>query len=79
MKLSLKQKAFAQTVGLIVLATFVGYMGGTILSMIPPEAAPYILAVVFFGFCFNILYSINVSRLEYKETLKQMTEKKDWQ
>ena len=77
MKLSLKQKAFAQTVGLIVLATFVGATAGKILSMIPPEAAPYILAALFFGFCFHILYGINVSRLQYRETLKEMTEKKD--
>lgn len=77
MKLSLKQKAFAQTLGLIVFATVVGAMAGRILAMIPPEAAPYILAAVFFGFCFHILYGINVSRLEYRETLKEMTEKKD--
>jgi uncharacterized membrane protein YfcA len=76
MKLSLKQKAFAQTLGLIVFACIVGAITGTVLSMIPPEWAPYILVAVFFGFCFYIMYGINVSRLEYRETLKKMTEKK---
>ena len=64
MKLSLKQKAFIQTIGLILFACVVGATAGKILAMIPPEAAPYILAAVFFGFCFHILYGINVSRLK---------------
>lgn len=74
MKLSLKQKAFIQTLGIVLLACFVGAVGGTILSMIPPEAAPYILAAVLLGIFFNLLYGINVSRLEYREKLKEMKE-----
>ena len=76
MKLSLKQKAFTQTLGMVLLACFVGALAGTILSMVPPEAAPYILAAAFLGICFNFLYGINVSRLEYREKLKEIAEKK---
>lgn len=76
MKLSLKQKAFIQTLGLIVFACIVGAIVGTVLSMIPPAVAPYIVAGAFFGLMFNLLYNVNVSRLEYREKLKEMTEKK---
>lgn len=74
MKLSIKQKAFAQAVGLLVLSIFAGVAVTTILSKIPVEAVPYIAMAALLGIALNILYSLNVSRLEHQESLKKLRE-----
>ena len=74
MKLSLKQKAFTQAVGLLVLSIFAGVAVTTILSKIPVEAVPYIAMAALLGIALNILYSLNVSRLEHQESLKKLRE-----
>ena len=77
MKLSLKQKAFIQAVGILFLSIFAGVTVTTILSKIPAEAIPYIAMAALLGLALNLLYNLNVSRLEHQEALKEMTEKKD--
>ena len=74
MKLSLKQKAFARAVGLMVLSIFAGVAVTTILSKIPVEAVPYIAMAALLGIALNILYSLNVTRLEHQESLKKLRE-----
>ena len=74
MKLSLKQKAFAQAVGLMVLSIFAGVAVTTILSKIPVEAVPYIAMAALLGIALNILYSLNLTRLEHQESLKKLRE-----
>ena len=74
MKLSLKQKAFTQAVGLLVLSIFAGVAVTTILSKIPVEAIPYIAMAALLGIALNILYSLNVTRLEHQESLKKLRE-----
>lgn len=76
MKLSLKQKALLQTLGLVasgalsgivIVALFNYFTMGTILTGIGIAFASYLLFLV---------YHINLSQLEYKETLKQMTKER---
>lgn len=76
MKLSLKQKAFTQTLGMVLLAGLAGVSVGIIVTVVPPAIVPYLLLAIFLVICFKVLYSINVNRLEYQEKLKEMTEKK---
>ena len=74
MKLSLKQKAFIQAVGILFLSIFAGVGVTLILSKIPPEAIPYIAMAGLVGIGLNILYSLNLSRLEHQEKLKKIRE-----
>lgn len=75
MKLSLKQKAFTQAVGILILSIFAGVTVTTLLSKIPPQAVPYIAFAALLGIALNLLYSLNVSRLEAQEKLKKLREK----
>lgn len=74
MKLSLKQKAFIQAVGILVLSVFAGVTVTTILSKIPVEAVPYIAIAALLGLALNLMYNLRLSSLEYKEKLKEMKE-----
>jgi cytochrome c biogenesis protein CcdA len=75
MKLSLKQKAFIQAVGVVILSVFAGVTVTTILSKIPAEAVPYIAIAALLGMAVNFMYNLRLSSLEYKEKLKEMTKK----
>ena len=74
MKLSLKQKAFTQAAGLLVLSIFAGVAVTIILSKIPVEAVPYIALAALLGLALNMLYHLNLSRLEHQESLKKIRE-----
>ena len=74
MKLSLKQKAFTQAVGILILSIFAGAAVTTLLSKIPAEAIPYIAFAGLLGIALNLLYSLNLSRLEHQEKLKKLRE-----
>jgi hypothetical protein len=77
MKLSLKQKALLQTAGILVGSTMGGVFLAFVLANIPMSALPYISISLLVGGGFYLLYGVTLSRLEYNETLKKMTEKKD--
>lgn len=74
MKLSLKQKAFTQAVGILILSIFAGVIVTEALSRIPPTAIPYIALAGLLGLALNLLYTLNVSRLEAQESLKKLRE-----
>jgi hypothetical protein len=74
MKLSLKQKAFIQAVGILVLSIAVGIVTTIVVSKIPSEAYPYIGIAALLGVALNFLYSLNVNRLEHQESLKRLKE-----
>jgi hypothetical protein len=75
MKLSLKQKALLQTVGLFVLSL----AGAAIVAFIIANFSAIVLfnalglgLFAWFGYLF---YSITLSRLEHQETLKELNKK----
>ena len=74
MKLSLKQKAFIQAVGILVLSIFAGVTVTTILSKIPVEAVPYIAIAALLGLALNLMYNLRLSNLESLENLKKLKE-----
>lgn len=74
MKLSLKQKAFIQAIGILILSIFAGVTVTTLLSKIPVEAIPYIAIAALLGLALNLLYHLNLSRLEHQEKLKKLRE-----
>lgn len=75
MKLSLKQKALLQTLGLFALAIVVGSMVSFILMNVSTQVVLNVIGVAFFGYMAYLFYSITLSRLEYQETLKELNKK----
>ena len=77
MKLSLKQKALMQAVGILT-AIIVGSILTTLaIQLIPATAYPYIALSGLLIVALSLMYNIVLSRLEYQEKLKEMFEKKD--
>ena len=76
MKLSLKQKALAETLFMIATAIMCGVGVVFIITYISAQALTNILGVAALVYFAYLFYSITLSRLEHQETLKQMTEKK---
>lgn len=74
MKLSLKQKAFIQAVGILIMSIFAGVAVTTILSKIPVEAVPYIAFAALLGIGLNAMYHLRLSSLEHQEKLKGLRE-----
>lgn len=74
MKLSLKQKAFIQAVGILIGAMVVGIVTTLVITKIPAEAYPYIGIAALLGVALNFIYSLNVSRLEHQESMKRLRE-----
>ena len=77
MKLSLKQKALAQTIGMFALAIAASVVIAFIAANVSTTVLINAFGVGSFVWLAYIFYSITLSRLEYNETLKKMTEKKD--
>jgi fatty acid desaturase len=77
MQLSLKQKALAQTLGLFALAIVGAVAVAFIIANFSAIVLFNALGVGLFAWFGYLFYSITLSRLEYNETLKKMTEKKD--
>ncbi len=76
MKLSLKQKALAQTLGMFVLAIVGAVIVAFIVANVSTTVLINALGVGLFCYFAYLFYSITLSRLEYDEKLKEMTEKK---
>lgn len=74
MKLTIKAKALLQAVGILILSIFAGVTVTVLLSKIPPAAVPYIAMAGLFAIALNLIYSLNLSRLEYQEKLKKIRE-----
>lgn len=74
--MSLKTKALIQAVGILFLSVFSGVTVSIAISKIPVEAIPYVAITALIGIGLHALYNLRLSSLEYKEKLKEMTEKK---
>jgi len=77
MKLSIKQKALFQTVGLFALAIPIAIIVTYILTNVSTVILLNALGVglfVWFGYLF---YSVTLSRLEHEDTLKELNKKFD--
>jgi len=75
MKLSLKQKALAHTVGMFTLAIVVSIAVTFIIANVSSAVLMNALGIGLFAFFAYMFYGITLSRLEYNEKLKEMTEK----
>jgi hypothetical protein len=75
MKLSLKQKALFQTIGLFGLAIPVAMIVTFIVTNVSTVVLLNALGVGFFVWFGYLFYSITLSRLEHQETLKKLNEK----
>jgi len=76
MQLSLKQKALIQTLTLMGSGMLTGLVVALMFTYLSTQTMFTIIGVAIFGYLCYIVYSINLSQLQYKETLKEMTEKK---
>ena len=77
MKLSLKQKAFLQLVGLVAAGIAGAEIVNFVTTYVPKET---MLTAIQFGCIGGLLYlcySLLVSRLEYQESLKKLNETVD--
>jgi len=73
MKLSLKQKALMQAVGILT-AIIVGSILTTLaIQLIPATAYPYIALGGLLIVALSLMYNIVLSRLEYQEKLKELS------
>lgn len=77
MKLSMKQTALIQSVGLVLGATLFGVLVSVALTHIPMYVIPYIFMTFVICVAVYLIYNINLSRLEYQKTLEEMTSKKN--
>lgn len=74
MKLSLKQKALLQAVGILVAVIAGSVLGTVAIQLIPASAYPYIALAGLMIVFLSLLYNVVLSRLEYQETLKKLNE-----
>lgn len=77
MKLSLKQKALLTTAGILVLVVLGASTVAFILANFSSDQIGNLLGSIAMAWFIYILYSVVLSRLEYQESLKKITEKKD--
>jgi FtsH-binding integral membrane protein len=75
--MSLKQKALLQTLGMFAFVIVVSYAVAFILANVSAATIANAFGVGAIVFLAYMFYNLTLSRLEYNETLKQMTEKKD--
>ncbi len=75
MKLSLKQKALAQTLGMFVLAIVGAVIVAFIVANVSTTVLINALGVGFFCYFAYLFYSITLSRLEHQETLEKLSKK----
>lgn len=77
MKLSLKQKALLITLSVFAIAILSGSAIGFILANVSTQTILNALAFGSFVFLAWMLYGVILARLEYNQSLKEMTEKKN--
>lgn len=75
--MSLKQKALLQTLGMIALVIVASYSVAFILANVSAATIADAFGIGALIFLAYVFYNVTLSRLEYNETLKKMTEKKD--
>lgn len=72
--MSLKLKALLQAVGIFALSIVFGIIASTAISKIPAEAIPWIFMTGLAAVAINLLYTVRLSRLEYKNSLEKLNE-----
>ncbi len=77
MKLSLKQKALAQTTGMFALAIVGAVIVAFVVANVSTTVLINTLGVGFFFYFAYLFYSITLSRLEHQEALKELNKKFD--
>ena len=75
MKLSLKQKALLQTLGLFALSIAGAVVVAFIISNVSTVVLVNALGLGLFTWFGYLFYSITLSRLEHQETLKELNKK----
>jgi hypothetical protein len=75
--MSLKQKALLQTLGMFALVIVGSVAVSFILANVSAATIANAFGVGAIAFLGYLFYNVTLSRLEYNETLKKMTEKKD--
>ena len=73
--MTLKQKALLQTVTIIFSIIFGSIALQLIIYTVPAEVLQYAFATLFVLLGFKLIYDLVLSRLEYAETVKDMSEK----
>lgn len=76
MQLSLKQKALLQTLTLMGSGMLTGLAVTLMFTYFSTQTIFAIFGAAILGYLCYIVYSINLSHLQYNEKLKEMTEKK---
>lgn len=76
MKLSLKQKAFTQTLTLVGSALITGVVVALIAEYVAFSTILIFAGIGFVAYMFYLVYQINLSQLQYKEKLQEMVDKK---
>lgn len=76
MNLSIKQKALFQTFGLLASALIAGASVSLLIEYVSIGVILTSLGIGFVAYMFYLVYQINLSQLQYKETLKEIVDKK---
>lgn len=77
MNLSLKQKALIQMLTVIVSGVVVGFAVALLFQYFSVTTILIGFGVLGLGYMMYLVYQINLAQLQYKERLRNMTEKKD--
>jgi hypothetical protein len=75
MKLSLKQKAILQTIGMFAGAVVIAHLVTFIIQNVSTEVLANVAGFGFIGFFGYMFYQITLNRLEYNEKLKEFAKK----
>ena len=73
--MTLKQKALLQTLGLFLAIISISLITNVILFYTPLEVLKYVAILGLVIFLFYSMYGVVLSRLEYKETCKNISSK----
>lgn len=73
--MSIKMKAFIQTVALVVGIVTISVLMAYGIKALDRETAAYLGATAIFGFLFYSMYGLVLSRLESQETLKKLSDR----
>jgi len=76
MNLSIKQKALVQTFGLLASALIAGAAVALLIEYVSISVIVTGLGIGFVAYMFYLVYQINLSQLQYKQTLQEMVDKK---
>ena len=75
MKLSLKQKALLQTLGMLVTCVVAGTSVVLAMKFFSVDSLLTILGITVMSWLVYLMYSINLNQLQYREKLKEMVDK----